>query len=299
MKRFLLLCSLAGLNLFGAPPQAITSESWNLAQIYEASTHVFYGELTKILPEADFKTGVTGVHIHDIDEQELPLEAITWAKAKELTFSVEEGFKGPLSPSLAVYFPDSDPNIWAYIQGAGGDIFLAKPQAPDDILAKLTPGDQGLFFIRYYWGSKLPVIYQARLGQLALDDLAMLRAHKAAAGKRPLQAILEQAEQEQKVAAARQAAQIRQFEDDYYKILRIQELEIRRSLLLDLMTRMGLKGRWSFFEFKERYLEKYGAYIAENEVPSTPIDGIEKLWHDISGELSKIDFILQARASER
>ncbi|MGZ0655314.1 hypothetical protein ACWPKO_13125 [Coraliomargarita sp. W4R53] len=298
MNRILLLSFLTGLHLFGALPQPTDSQSWDLAKVYDASTHVFYGEIAKILPEPNFQTGVSGVHIQDIDEKELPLEVIVWPKAKELTFNVTEGFKGQLAETLAAYRPDPDINIWAYIQGTGNDVFLAKPVAPNAILANLRPGDRGLFFIRFYWGSNIPVIYQARLGQPALDDLALLRTHQAA-GNLPLQTVVQRANAKKAVIAAREAEQLRELEDDYYKILRIQELEIRRSLLNDLIERIGFKGRWTFFEFKQRYLEKYGAYIKENEVPSIPIDGKEKLWHDISGELNKIDFIIKARAAKR
>jgi len=92
------------------------------------------------------------------------------------------------------------------------------------------------------------------------------------------------------------------FEDDYYKILRIREFEIRRSLLADLVVRMGFEGRWSYYEFKERYLQDFGAYLevaAQQVVPSEPTDKKEKLWKTVSEELNKMDVILNARAAQR
>jgi hypothetical protein len=104
-----------------------------------------------------------------------------------------------------------------------------------------------------------------------------------------------QAEAHQAALARQEAAEFRAFEDDYYKILRIQDLDIRTSLLKDLVERMGFEGLWSYFEYKERYLKEHGTHLGDDAVPSGPDNGKEKLWHDISGELRKIEVIKQAR----
>jgi len=276
---------------------ASASEDWDLVVAYNASTHVFYGEVSKIVPEPDYETGVMGVRVRDIDESEFPLEALTWPKAKELTFTVVEPFKQALEASFQAYLPDPDTRIWTHVMNASGDVFLAKPESPEALLLTLKPGDRGLFFIRYYLGSNIPVIYKVRFGQGAESDLALLRAHRAA-GSVPLDTIMRKAQAEEAAEAVREAAAFRVFEDDYYKVLRIQDLEIRRSLLTDLVERMGFEGLWTFFEFKDRYLKAHGSHLDDSAIPSAP-EGREKLWHDISGELKKIEVILKARDGGR
>jgi hypothetical protein len=235
-----------------------------------------------------------GVQIDEIDDEPLPLEPIVWAKAKELSFSVEDAFKVTPPESLAVYLPDPDPNIWTHVETTAGDVFLVKPRPLEALLAKLQPGDRGLFFIRTYPGSDIPVIYKARLGQQSLDDLAKLRTNRANPNISIAQ-IVAQAEAQRAALARQEAAEFRALEDDYYKILRIQDLDIRASLLNDLIERMGFEGHWSYFEFKDRYLKEHGAHIGDDAVPSGPSEGKEKLWHDISGELRKIEVIKKAR----
>jgi hypothetical protein len=108
---------------------------------------------------------------------------------------------------------------------------------------------------------------------------------------------MRQAKLKAEQAAAREASEFKVFEDEYYKILRIQDLDIRVSLLNDLVARMGFEGIWDFYDFKKRSIEKMGPQMNENEIPSVPTDRKEKLWHDISGELKKIDVIRKARSS--
>jgi len=277
---------------------AAEDDDWDLAKAYNASTHVFYGEVAKIIPEPNFKTGVMGVRVRDIDESELPMEALVWPKAKELSFTVVEQFKEAMPTTFAAYLPDPDLRVWTYVMNEAGDVFLAKPEAPDELLGKLKPGDRGLFFMRYYLGSTIPVIYRVRFGQSAESDLALLRAHRAA-GNRSLESMLQQARAQEAAEAAKAAAAYRVFEDEYYKILRMQDLKIRRSLLNDLIERMGFEGLWTYFEFKERYLKAQGAHVEDSVVPSGPSEGKEKLWHDVSAELNKVDVILKARAGRR
>lgn len=273
---------------------APAADEWDLVSTYEASTHVFYGEIAKILPEPNFKVGTQGVHIKEIDDKAMRLEPLVWPKAKELTFTVEDAFKQPLPDSFVVYLSDPHPDIWTHVATESGDVYLVKPQAPEPLFAKLQPGDRGLFFVRAYPGSTLPVLYAARLGKQALDDLALLSANRNDSNS-TLADIVDQARVRQATIAREEAAEFKRLEDDYYKILRIQDLDIRASLLEDLVQRMGFEGRWSYFEFKERYLEEHGKHMGDNAVPSGPTDGKEKLWHDISGELRKIDVIQKAR----
>ncbi len=299
MKRVLLVCCLFGLNPVRIQAQSPEADEWNLAQAYSASSHVFYGELSKIIPEPDFKTGMLGVHIKEINQDELNLEAIVWPKAKEFTFTVGESFKQAAPSSFAVYLADPHEDIWTHVENATGDVFLAKPQTPSPLLAKLNPGDQGLYFVRYYVGSNLPVLYRVRLGRNAENDLVLLRAHRAAGNDVSIYEILRQAEALKAAIAKREAEEFKVFEDDYYKILRIQELEIRASLLNDLIERMDFEGLWTYYEFKERYLKQHGSHIGDSAVPSRPADGKEKLWHDISGELIKIEAIQKARTRSK
>jgi hypothetical protein len=214
---------------------------------------------------------------------------------------VGERFKGQVSDSFESYRVDQDLNLWTYIENDAGDVFLSPPVAQDPLLLKLAQTDRGLFFVRYYLGSNIPVLYRARFGQRAEDDLELLRAHQAAGGA-SLERVLQQRQMQQELQAQQDAAAFKDFEDEYYKMLRIRELEIRRSLLEDLVTRMGCEGRWSYYDFKDRYLKRYGAYLEEGEqqaVPSEPVDDKEKLWKAVSEELDKIDLILKARASKR
>lgn len=298
MKRVLLLCSLIGLSGLCAQPTQPDSTTWDLVRTYETATHVFYGELTKVIPEPKFKTGVMGVDADNIDESPLPLKEIIWPKAKHLTFLVEEGFKGQIADELVAYQPDHDRHMWIYLQNDAGDTFLAQSETPDPLFQKLNPGDKALIFFRFYLGSNIPIVYRARLGQHAEDDLALLRAHKANSNV-SLTTIYQQARLEQQAQAKREAEEFTAFEDEYYKILRIQDFAIRQSLLKDLLARLGYEGRWQYFEYKERYLKKYGAYHENGKEPPQPETGTEKLWKDISQELNKIDVILKARASHR
>lgn len=296
MKRLFLFCCFIWGN--GSAAQANTaSDTWDLVRAYNASTYVFYGEVVKTIPEPNFKTGVKGVHpdgIDDIDGSELPLEEIVWPKAKELSFAVSDSLKKGMSTEFVAYLPDSSMGLWTHLVNEAGDVFLAQPTVPDALLGKLRAGDRGLFFIRYYLGSTIPVVYQVRFGQLAKGDLNLLQAYRAASGQ-PLERIVKEARARKEAAARRDAAEFKVFEDEYYKILRLQDLEIRRSMLHDLIERMGFTGLWDYFEYKQRYLEQYGAHVQANDIPRGPTEGKEKLWHDISGELKKIKVMLKAR----
>ena len=299
MKRVVLVCSLILqiCHLSVAQPK----DAWDLVRIYNASTHVFYGELTKVLPEPLFRTGVMGVHLQDITDGELPLQELIWAKGKHLTFSVDERFKGPVPSSFVAYRSDHDLNLWTYVENDAGDVFLSPQVALDPLVQKVQAGDRALFFVRYYLGSNIPVLYHVRVGQRAADALELLRAQQVV-GTVSLETIVEQALLRQLELEKREAAEFRVFEDEYYKILRIKDLEIRSSLLNDLIVRMGFEGRWSYYDFKERYVKAHGAYLEGAEaqaVPSGPTGGKEKLWNDISEELNKIDVILKARARKQ
>jgi hypothetical protein len=235
-----------------------------------------------------------GVLVRDIDGPELEMEEIVWFKAKELTFAVSDPFKAEMSKDFVAYLPDQDRRLWAHVRNEAGDVFLAQPEAPDDLLLELNPGDSGLFFVRYYLGSTIPVVYRVRFGQPAQDDLALLQTYRVA-GNRPLESIVQEARARDEAKAQREAAEFKIFEDEYYKILRIQDLEIRRSMLNGLIERLGFEGLWTYFDFKDRYLKQRGDHLQDSSIPSGPTEGKEKLWHDASGELKKIEVILRAR----
>jgi hypothetical protein len=294
MKRLLLFCCV--IWSIGPAAQANTlPDTWDLVRAYNASTYVFYGEIVKTLPERDFKTGVKGVHPDEIDGSELPLEEIVWPKAKELSFAVSDALKDGMPTQFVAYLADPSMGLWTHLVNETGDVFLAKPQAPDVLLLKLRAGDKGLFFIRHYLGSTIPVVYQVRYGQLAQDDLKLLQAYRAASNQ-SLESIVKEALAREEAAARQDAAEFKVFEDEYYKILRFQDLEIRRSMLNDLIERMGFTGLWDYFEYKQRYLQQFGAHVQANDIPRGPTEGKKKLWHDISGELKKIEVMLKARA---
>ncbi len=297
MKYAFIAYSLLCIQCLIAQSKVDTGDKWNMVQAYQASTHVFYGEVSKIIPEPGFKTGIMGVRLRDIDDKlELPMEPIIWAHAKEFTFSVEAQFKETMPVNFSAYLPDPDRSIWTHVMNEAGDLFLAKPRVPEDALLKLNPGDRGLFFVRYFLGSNIPILYKVRSGLSAEEDCALLRAFRAA-GNVSLESIVQQARVNQELQAQREATAVRVFEDEYYKILRIQDLEVRRNLLTDLTERLGFSGLWNYFEFKERYLKQRGANVEDSEIPQGPTEGREKLWHDISGELKKIEVILKARAT--
>ena len=52
-----ILVSFFGLVYIAA---AEVADEWDLVQTFEASSHVFYGELTKTVPEPGFKVGISG-----------------------------------------------------------------------------------------------------------------------------------------------------------------------------------------------------------------------------------------------
>ncbi len=293
MKPVFLICLLTALNAIQLSAQPSFPDNWDLARAYASATHVFYGEVTKVLPEPDFQTGAMGVDMEAIDRTQLPTKPIVWPKAKQLTFKVSESFKGDASSPFVAYLPDPDPMIWPQVYNAAGDLFLAQPETPGPLLKQLQRGDQVLVYVRTYFGAELPVLYRVRYGQPALDDLALLRAHQAAGGV-PMEQIVKQARIQAHQQAMREAAAYKQFEDEYYSILREQDYSIRTILLKDLIRRMGFEGRWNYFDYKERYLEKYGAYVEPDEVPKTPTVPKEKLWLEISGELQKLDVLLKA-----
>lgn len=272
-------------------------ETWDLVRVYNASTHIFYGEVVKTVPEPNYKTGVLGVHPREIDGDQLPAEQpIVWQRAKELTFKVDAALKGELPPTFAAYLPDPSVRLWKYVKNDVGDVFLAKPDPPDEQLLNLEQGDQGLFYVRPYLGSTIPVVYRMRLGRGATEDRALLESHRAAKDHLALEQIVEDARAREAAKAKQEAAEFKKLEDEYYKILRIQDLEIRRSMLNGLIQRMGFEGLWTYFKFKDRYLKEHGAHVPTKDIPSGPSEGKEKLWHDASGELRKIEVILDARA---
>jgi hypothetical protein len=266
-----------------------------LARVFNSSTAVFYGEVLRTVPEPLFRTGVSGVHVQDIRPAELPLQELIWEQGTHFTLTVIEGFKGISAEQFECYRSDQAPDSWTYLENAAGDVFLSPPVALDPLLLNLSQTNRGLFFIRDYLGSTIPVLYRVRMGQRAEDDRALLRIHQSA-GDIPLEQILQQYRRQLAIEAEQAAAAFKVFEDEYYQIIRTRELAIRRSLLEDLVVRMGYDGRWSYYAFKERYIAQHGAYLAAEESPSVPSDQTEMLWKMASEELAKIDVILQARA---
>jgi len=291
------LClALGAASILANPCIGQTAQvDWNLAQAYQNSTHVFYGTIEKIIPEPEYKTGVMGVSVTDMIYENLPETEVIWSKAREITFQVSEPLSPTSSHHVVAYDPGPLSNVWPKVGNAAGDVFLAKPMAPSPLFEALKTGDSGLFFIRNYLGSTIPVLYHVRFGQRADRDLEILRPYLRSNGAVPIDALIERARIASEAAAAQEAAEFKVFEDEYYRILRSQDLDIRASLLNDLIQRMGFQGRWDYFEFKERTLKNHGAYLAAGAIPKGPTEGKEKLWHDISGELEKIDTIQKAR----
>ena len=279
----------------GAGSQLQADDTWDLARVFNSSTAVFYGEVLRTVPEPLFRTGVSGVHVQDIRPAELPLQELIWEQGTHFTLTVIEGFKGISAEQFECYRSDQAPDSWTYLENAAGDVFLSPPVALDPLLLNLSQTNRGLFFIRDYLGSTIPVLYRVRMGQRAEDDRALLRIHQSA-GDIPLEQILQQYGRQLAIEAEQAAAAFKVFEDEYYQIIRTRELAIRRSLLEDLVVRMGYDGRWSYYAFKERYIAQHGAYLAAEELPSVPSDQTEMLWKMASEELAKIDVILQARA---
>jgi hypothetical protein len=288
-------CLLSLQHVLAAQSEPTAEDAWNLAQTYQASTYVFYGEVSKIIPEPKFKTGLMGVRLRDIDaDLALPLEPIVWQHAKEYTFVIKDAFKAPMPESFAAYLPDPDLQIWTHIENDLGDIFLAQAQAPNLPLDSLHPGDAALIFIRTYLGSKIPVLYRVRVGIDAQEDLKLLALHKSNPNV-SLEAIVSQMQANAALRAQQELAAFREYEDTYYKILRVKDLEIRRSLLTGLIEEMGYSGLWNYFDYKERYRQQHGEHLKDSDIPDLADEGREKLWQNISGELKKIELILKAR----
>jgi hypothetical protein len=295
MNRIAMMAIISLLPNLGAGSQLQADDTWDLARVFNSSTAVFYGEVLRTVPEPLFRTGVSGVHVQDIRPAELPLQELIWEQGTHFTLTVIEGFKGISAEQFECYRSDQAPDLWTYLENAAGDVFLSPPVALDPLLLNLSQTNRGLFFIRDYLGSTIPVLYRVRMGQRAEDDRALLRIHQSA-GDMPLEQILQQYRRQLAIEAEQAAAAFKVFEDEYYQIIRTRELAIRRSLLEDLVVRMGYDGRWSYYAFKERYIAQHGAYLAAEESPSVPSDQTEMLWKMASEELAKIDVILQARA---
>ena len=295
MNRIAMMAIISLLPNLGAGSQLQADDTWDLARVFNSSTAVFYGEVLRTVPEPLFRTGVSGVHVQDIRPAELPLQELIWEQGTHFTLTVIEGFKGISAEQFECYRSDQALDLWTYLENAAGDVFLSPPVALDPLLLNLSQTNRGLFFIRDYLGSTIPVLYRVRMGQRAEDDRALLRIHQSA-GDIPLEQILQQYRRQLAIEAEQTAVAFKVFEDEYYQIIRTRELAIRRSLLEDLVVRMGYDGRWSYYAFKERYIAQYGAYLAAEESPSVPSDQTEMLWKMASEELAKIDVILQARA---
>lgn len=295
MNRIAMMAIISLLPNLGAESQLQANNTWDLARVFNSSTAVFYGEVLRTVPEPLFRTGVSGVHVQDIRPAELPLQELIWEQGTHFTLTVIEGFKGISAEQFECYRSDQAPDLWTYLENAAGDVFLSPPVALDPLLLDLSQTNRGLFFIRNYLGSTIPVLYRVRMGQRAEDDRALLRIHQSA-GDIPLEQILQQYRRQLAIEAEQAAVAFKVFEDEYYQIIRTRELAIRRSLLEDLVVRMGYDGRWSYYAFKERYIAQHGAYLAAEELPSVSSDQTEILWKMASEELAKIDVILQARA---
>lgn len=295
MNRIAMMAIISLLPNLGAESQLQANNTWDLARVFNSSTAVFYGEVLRTVPEPLFRTGVSGVHVQDIRPAELPLQELIWEQGTHFTLTVIEGFKGISAEQFECYRSDQAPDLWTYLENAAGDVFLSPPVALDPLLLNLSQTNRGLFFIRNYLGSTIPVLYRVRMGQRAEDDRALLRIHQSA-GDIPLEQILQQYRRQLAIEAEQAAVAFKVFEDEYYQIIRTRELAIRRSLLEDLVVRMGYDGRWSYYAFKERYIAQHGAYLAAEELPSVSSDQTEILWKMASEELAKIDVILQARA---
>ena len=295
MNRIAMMAIISLLPNLGAESQLQANNTWDLARVFNSSTAVFYGEVLRTVPEPLFRTGVSGVHVQDIRPAELPLQELIWEQGTHFTLTVIEGFKGISAEQFECYRSDQAPDLWTYLENAAGDVFLSPPVALDPLLLDLSQTNRGLFFIRNYLGSTIPVLYRVRMGQRAEDDRALLRIHQSA-GDIPLEQILQQYRRQLAIEAEQAAVAFKVFEDEYYQIIRTRELAIRRSLLEDLVVRMGYDGRWSYYAFKERYIAQHGAYLDAEESPPVPSDQTEILWKMASEELAKIDVILQARA---
>ena len=206
MKRVVLVCYLILQLCHVGVAQPKAEDAWDLVRTYNASTQVFYGELTKVIPEPLYRTGVMGVHFQDIAYEEMPLQELIWAEGKHLTFSVDESFRGRVPSPFEAYRSDHDLNLWTYVENDAGDVFLSPQVALDPLVQKVQAGDRALFFVRYYLGSNIPVLYRVRVGQRAADDLELLRAQKAA-GNMSLEGIVKQAQLRQLELEKREAAE--------------------------------------------------------------------------------------------
>ena len=178
MNRIAMMAIISLLPNLGAESQLQANNTWDLARVFNSSTAVFYGEVLRTVPEPLFRTGVSGVHVQDIRPAELPLQELIWEQGTHFTLTVIEGFKGISAEQFECYRSDQAPDLWTYLENAAGDVFLSPPVALDPLLLNLSQTNRGLFFIRDYLGSTIPVLYRVRMGQRAEDDRALLRIHQ-------------------------------------------------------------------------------------------------------------------------
>ena len=99
MSRKHLLLLVAPFVSLLAQQGSKTAEEFDLVSIYQTSTHVFYGEISKVLPEKNFKTGLEGVYLKGINKTELTLEPVIWPRAKVLTVKVRTFALGHMTGS--------------------------------------------------------------------------------------------------------------------------------------------------------------------------------------------------------
>ena len=91
MKRIAVVCAVYLLLCSAVRAQPSADGDWDLVRVLNASTHVFYGEVLRTVPEPLYRTGVSGVHMQDIRTVELPLAGGDLGAGHALYFDCDRG----------------------------------------------------------------------------------------------------------------------------------------------------------------------------------------------------------------
>ena len=113
---------------------------------------------------------------------------------------------------------------------------LTKPADPDPYAAKLSVGEQGLFFVNAFNGTTLPVLVALRSEEQAERGIRILQTFKQTQGV-SLSAVVELDDMMQAAAAEQARSEFADLERRYFKILMRPNLQLRAPRWRNLLQR--------------------------------------------------------------
>ena len=94
---------------------SLAPASWDLEEVYTASSYVFSGVVQSIELVPELQTGVMGVELSQLSNEDPQFKEIVWQDVRRYTFELRESFKGGLPDAVEVYAPKAL-TLWSYFE---------------------------------------------------------------------------------------------------------------------------------------------------------------------------------------